>query len=168
MPKSLSYLLTRLCQAGKHVCLCFICVSATGSVSIRGCIPATILSPDTRRRGNLLPSLSLLLFIYSFIYWLIFLPTPHPGSPQQRSRAEVNCRWGLIFSGMCHAIFWAPQQLGRDWQRCRRLANRKPKGEDEKKLHPSGGRHFLMARGRLVYQAGHHFCVICELNNSLI
>lgn len=101
-----------VCVKQGNVCLCLICVSYCMCFRDRlhihtwmHTVPATISSPDTRRHGNPLPSLSLLLFIYSFIYWLIFVSSPHPGIPQQRFRAGMNRRWGLIFSGTCHAIF---------------------------------------------------------------
>lgn len=69
-----------VCVKQGNVYLCLICVSYCVCFRDRlhihtwmHTVPATISSPDTRRHGNPLPPLSLLLFIYSFIYWLIDL-----------------------------------------------------------------------------------------------
>lgn len=132
-------------------------------------LPATISSPDTRRHGNLLPSLSLLLFIYSFIYWLILVPSPHPGIPQQRFRAELNRRWGLIFSGMCHAIFVsaAAARWGLPILSASRELKAERRGWKKSCIHLAGGT-FWWHVADLFTRPARRFCVICELNNSRI
>lgn len=165
-----------VCVTQGNVCLCLICVSYCMCFRDRlhihtwmHSVPATISSPDTRRHGNPLPSLSLLLFIYSFIYWLIFVPSPHPGIPQQRFRAEMNRRWDLIFSGTCHAIFLSA--TAARWWLPTVSPSRELKAEKARMkkscIHLAGGTFWWHAAD-LFTRPGRRFCVICELNNSRI
>lgn len=158
-----------VCVKQGNVCLCLICVSyvflrqAPYPYMDTYCTCHHFISRHEATRKPAALSVSPL------IYWLILVPSPHPGIPQQRFCAELNRRWGLIFSGMCHAIFVsaAAARWGLPTLSASRELKAERRGWKKSCIHLAGGTFWWHAAD-LFTRPACRFCVICELNNSRI
>lgn len=149
-----------VCVKQGNVCLCLICVSyvflrqAPYPYMDTYCTCHHFIS---RHKATRKPAaLSVSPLIYLFIYLLIdpcSFSTSWDSSAAFPCRTESSLGFDILRNVPRHFCERRSSSVGiANTVGVSRIESRKARMK--KKLHPSGGRHFLMARGRLVYQAG--------------